>query len=507
MFVVVRLYQPGVSVVSELKKKNNLWSLVPAVLAAASIAGIFTLGNPEEFMSGSFTITILAVSAAYCLFLTWTVISMNDRVINGDNGGRRLGMLLVILVFAFIVRIYIALMISGYPSDMSCWTGWSAAAAGKGLFKIYSDMSFLDYPPGYIYILHILGSIGNMLGIECGTEAYNLLLKIPSIIADVIMAWIFYRLCAKKMLHTMGLILAFVYIMNPLVILDSAGWGQIDAILTLAVAGYLIALYKKNIVGASLLFTVGLLIKPQMLFFGPVLAVVFIKYIGERGWGKAIKAFLISIFSSVALFALAVIPFTGDNEWYWIFEKYLGTIGSYNYITLNSANIYGLFELNWVPTHTVKFGLSLGVWGVIGLAVAVVLYFVLGFMNRDKKNIFMLTVILMTGIYAFGLKMHERYLFPILAILIIAYIYDNKKRTIAAFSVMSTAVFINTAQVLAVIHIPQDDLLFKITSAVIVAAYIWLVTFGFIDVIKSIRDSKVNLMEASDEAMGFSRPE
>ncbi len=492
---------------SEFKNKNNLWALVPALLAAAAIAGIFTLGNPEEFMSGDFKITILAVSAGYCLFLVWSLFSMNDRILGGDNSGRRTGMLVVVLIFAFIVRIYIGLMISGYPSDMACWTGWSSAAAGKGFFEVYSDMSFMDYPPGYIYILHILGSIGNLMKIDCGTEAYNLLMKIPSIISDIIMAWILYRLCAKKLLFTLGLILAFAYVMNPLIILDSAGWGQIDAILTLAIAGYLIALYRKNILGASLFFTVGLLIKPQMLFFGPVLAVIFIKYISDRGWGQAIKAFFISVFSSVALFALAVFPFTGDKPWYWIFEKYLGTIGSYNYITLNSANVFGLFGLNWVPTDTVKLGLSLGVWGIIGIVSTVVLYFVLGFINRGKKNIFILTVMLMTGIYAFGLKMHERYLFPVIAILIIAYIYDNKKSILAMFSVLSVAVFINTAQVLAVIHIPPDDLLFKITSGVVVAAYIWIVVFCFVEVAKSVRDSKVNLIEASDKAMGFSQPE
>jgi Gpi18-like mannosyltransferase len=390
---------------------------------------------------------------------------------------------------------------------MACWTSWAGDSAGKGLFQFYTATAFCDYPPGYIYILHIVGTIGNLLGIQAGSAAYELLLKTPSILADLAMSYILYRLCIQKLKPTMGLIIAFLYAVNPLVILDSAAWGQIDSILMLAVAGYLIALYRKNIIWASLLFTIGLLIKPQMLLFGPVLAVVFIKYISERGWGQAIKVFFISIVSSLALFAAAVFPFTGDMPWYWVFEKYVGTIGSYNFITLNSANIYGMFGLNWEPISTVKLGLSLGTWGIIGLGLAVALYFVLSFINRNNKNIFMLTAMLITGIYTLGLKMHERYIFPVIAILLIAYIYDNKKSILVKFSIMSTAVFINVAQVLALIHIPKNNLIFIICSGLIVVSYIWITVFCFRYAIISYRDSKVDLMKASDESMGFSEPQ
>ncbi len=485
------------------KKKKIVWAMIPALLAAAMTVGIFTLGNPDEALSGDFTITILAVATAYSLFTFWSIFTLDDKVLKENPKGKGLALVLAVLIFALIIRIYMGLMITGYASDMSCWTAWSHAAAGKGLFEIYSDMSFIDYPPGYVYILHILGSIGNLTGMECGSAAYNLLLKMPSIIADLIMAWIIYRICAKRLRHTMGLILAFLYALNPMVMLDSAAWGQIDAILALALAGYLIALYKENFIGATLFFVAGLLIKPQMLFFGPVLAVVFIKYIANRGWGKAMKTFAISLFSGLGLFVLTVLPFTGNKEWYWIFEKYIGTIGSYNFITLNSANIYGMFGLNWMPIETVKWGLTLGVWGIIGIAATVVVYFVLGFLNKDRKNIFMLTVMLMTGIYTFGLKMHERYLFPVIVVMIIAYIYDNKDSILAFYSVLTAAVFINMAQVLAVIHIPPDDLIFRITSGVMVAAYIGIVVFCFIEVAKSIKESKINLMEESDKALGF----
>lgn len=491
----------------ENKNEKYLLSLIPLILIAAMAVGIFTLGNPEELMSGDFTIAILAVAIVYSIFVIWSVFTLEGKVLLEDRKSKNRGIIILILLFAFIVRVYISSMITGYPTDMACWTAWSNSAVEGGLFKIYSNVSFLDYPPGYIFVLYVIGNFAKILNIGIGSEAYNLILKAPAIISDVVMGWILYRLCAKKLLPTMGLVIAFLYIFNPLVILDSAAWGQIDSVLTLAIAGYLLFLYKENIIAATLVFVAGLLIKPQMLFFGPVLAVVFIQYVVKNERMKALKVYLISLLSGIALFALVVIPFTQGRPWYWIFEKYMGTINSYNYITLNSANIFGLLGLNWMPTSTVKFGLTLGTWGIIGITATVLLYFVLGFINRDRKNIFILTATLMTGVYAFGLKMHERYIFPVIVILLIAYIFDNKRSILVKFSVLSTAVFINVAQVLAMIHIPPDDIIFKVSSGLITAVYIWMVVFCFKEVVRSHRESKIKGSAKPEEIIDPLLPE
>ena len=464
-------------------------------------AGVFMLGDINaDPQSDEYTAIILLISIWYLIFviLGVAVLGRDDKELLQKSGKRVKYLLPVVFLAGIAIRVFIGIVITGYSTDMTCWTLWSEAAAGNGLFDIYADTSFLDYPPGYIYILHILGSIGKLAGIECFTPGYNILLKIPSILADMGIVWLLYRVGSKRLNKRIGFYSAMLYAINPLSILDSSAWGQIDGVLTLLVAGYLIALHKKNIFGETILFVIGLLVKPQMLFFGPVLAVVFILYIKERGWGKSLKIFFISLFGGIALFALTVFPFTGSKPWYWIFEKYLGTIGSYNYITLNSANLYGLLGLNWVPTETVKFGLSLSVWGIIGLGLTTVLYFVLSFLNKNRNNIFMLSAMLMTGIFTFGLKMHERYLFPVIVILLIAYIYDKRDSILVMFGVMTTALFINVAQVLVVTHIPPDDLLFKITSGTITASYLGLVIFCFTSVLKSRKDSKVNLREASD---------
>ncbi|MBN2883925.1 MAG: hypothetical protein JXN10_10370 [Clostridia bacterium] len=454
--------------------KKLIWPVFMATFLILLIIGIFLL--PAGKNSVSFNGLILVIAAIYAAYILFASFEAERDDFNPFSESLKKAIAIMIFVTAagLILRVLIGLAVPGYPADMSCWTAWSQAAAGSGLFSVYENTTFLDYPPGYLYILHILGSVGNMLGIECGSSAYNLLLKIPAILADIGMAWMLFIIGKKEKSIKIGLLIAVLYTINPLTILNSAAWGQIDSILTLAVAGYLILLYRKRIFAATLVFVAGLLLKPQMLFFGPVLAVVFIKHLSEDGIKAGLKTFLLSFTGGAALFVITVLPFSIGKEWTWILDKYMGTINSYPYATLNAANIFGMLKLNWQSLENTFLGLKLSTWGMAGLAFSVTVYFVIAFINKRKDNIFILSALLMTGIYALGHKMHERYLFPIMAVLLFGFIYTKRGATIFIYGLLSTAIFINVAQVLAVTHIPKDDALYRISSLVVVISYIFL---------------------------------
>ncbi len=457
------------------KIQKSIWPFLMAALVLVLLIGVFLL--PAEGESNGFNRLILIIAAIYAAYILFASIESNldDNNPFSNPGSKALIIVVLVIAAGLVLRVVIGLAVPGYPADMSCWTAWSQAAAGNGLFQAYENTTFLDYPPGYLYILHILGSLGNMLGTECGTPAYNLLLKLPAIFADLGMVWILFSIGKKQENAKIGLHVAVLNAINPLTILNSVAWGQIDSILTLAVAGYLIMLHKKRIFSAVLIFVAGLLLKPQMLFFGPVLAVVFIKHLFEDGIKAGLKTFLFSFTGGAALFVLTVLPFSIGKEWTWILGKYMGTINSYPYATLNAANIFGLLEFNWRSLESTMLGLKLSTWGMIGLGFSVVIYFVTAFINKKRDNIFILSALLMTGIYALGHKMHERYLFPILAVLLIGFIYQKRGVTMFTYGLLSTALFINVAQVLAIIHIPGDDVLYRLSSLAVVAAYLILV--------------------------------
>jgi Gpi18-like mannosyltransferase len=371
--------------------KKNIWPVSMAAFLIFLIIGIFLLPDGKDSMS--FNGLILVIAAIYVAYILFAAFESERDDFNpfSDSMKKAVAIMIFVTAAALILRVMIGLAVPGYPADMSCWTAWSQAAAGGGLFSAYENTTFLDYPPGYLYILHILGSLGNMLGIECGSSSYNLLLKIPAILADLGMSWILFGIGKREKNIKLGLLIAVLYAINPLTILNSAAWGQIDSILTLAVAGYFILLHRKRIFAATLVFVAGLLLKPQMLFFGPVLAVVFIKHLSEDGVKAGLKTFLLSFTGGAALFVITVLPFSISKEWTWILDKYMGTINSYPYATLNAANVFGMLKLNWQSLETILWGLKLSTWGMIGLAFSVTVYFIIAFMNKRKENIFILS--------------------------------------------------------------------------------------------------------------------
>ena len=60
---------------------------------------------------------------------------------------------------ALLLRLVLALVTDGYPYDMSCFVAWGDKLAAEGPAAFYSDGYFADYPPGYLWVLGLVGAI------------------------------------------------------------------------------------------------------------------------------------------------------------------------------------------------------------------------------------------------------------------------------------------------------------------------------------------------------------
>ena len=66
----------------------------------------------------------------------------------------------------------------GFPSDVDTFRAWAERLATLGPTAFYAPEYFSDYPPGYLYLLWLLGALFD-------GEALRLLVKATSIPADV----------------------------------------------------------------------------------------------------------------------------------------------------------------------------------------------------------------------------------------------------------------------------------------------------------------------------------
>ncbi|MGZ8438885.1 MAG: hypothetical protein ACXWXR_10165, partial [Candidatus Limnocylindrales bacterium] len=174
---------------------------------------------------------------------------------------------------------------SGFRIDVGDFNAWAQRLASGGPGHFYAPDYFGDYPPGYMYVLWLLGSIGEWLRPVAGTLITGGLVKVPGILADAGVAWLlfaFARRFGNGWLGSwsgerIGLVAAAIYLFNPGTIFNSSVWGQVDSVGALAAVGTIYLLARGWTEAAAVGAVIALLVKFQFGFLVPIVAIVGIK--------------------------------------------------------------------------------------------------------------------------------------------------------------------------------------------------------------------------------------
>src|SRR5664279_3990052 len=95
--------------------------------------------------------------------------------------------LLVLLGLGLAFRLVLALVLfpgQGLSSDLGFFESWATTLARVGPGTFYTSAGSANYPPGYMYVLWLVGALGSLFGTS-SSHAVVLLLKIPAIAADI----------------------------------------------------------------------------------------------------------------------------------------------------------------------------------------------------------------------------------------------------------------------------------------------------------------------------------
>ena len=420
------------------------------------------------------------LSLAFCgiiLLGTWVVANRAAPRVRGNSCGPWFALL---LAASLLVRIALAATATGYAADITTFSAWAAHAA-EGLTSFYSPGYFADYPPGYIYVLWLVGKLRLTLGLDFGSPAFLVLLKLPALLADGATVWLLYRLAQRHKGGGAPLALAALYAFNPAVILDSAVWGQVDSVLTVFILGGVLLL-EKSPAGAAASFVAALLIKPQALIFAPLPLLFFAFRILRRqrqGWADL----LVFTGTAIVTFCLGILPFAAHREPGWIIDKYGATLASYPYATLNAFNLFALTGANLAPAAQPFLGLTYAVWGTIFIVLSVLFAALVWLRAKDGARLWYVPLFLVASVFVLAAKMHERYLFPALALALGFHIVSRDRLGLLLFAGFSVTQFFNAAEVLALSYrqnyaVPPHDPLLLAVSLANVALWLLLVWIG-----------------------------
>lgn len=358
---------------------------------------------------------------------------------------------ILLALAAFVFRIILSGFYKGFVVDVNCFIGWSEMVFNDGIGAFYTSPTFHDYPPGYMYVLWIIGAIRSLFNLTSYSSYIAVvLIKMPAIICDILMGYVIYKIASEKLSEYKSLLCSMIFMFSPAVFINSTVWGQVDSVLGLFVLLTVYYIYKKKMPLAYFSFCIGFLIKPQMGFVAPILALAIIEHVfmNKFSW----KKFFYNLFTglaSIGFTVLAIVPF-GFKE---VVNQYVSTISSYQYASVNAYNFWTMLGKNWISQDMYFLGIPMKLWGTVFIVATYALVAVFWFMcwrkrKKDRTKYFFMAAFAIIGIFTLSVRMHERYMFPAIALILVYYAVKPRKETMWLYIAMSVVHFINVFHVL-----------------------------------------------------------
>lgn len=349
---------------------------------------------------------------------------------------------LFILFLGLVIRI-LFIGNPGFEADISFWKSWSLAAIDHGI--VWTSLNTnINYPPGFIYILWLMGKIYSIFANpgdyysfwQVNNFAFLVAGKSIAIAADMAIAVLIYWFFSQKeklsqlgahllksndhrpKTNSLPLILASVFYLNPVVIIDSAVWGQVESLgLLFTLTSAVLLFYKKPLL-ATAIFAIGPMLKLQNIIFIPIYFIFLWRYFDFR---TVIKCLGIA----VSVFFILTFPFVLAGKMDQVL--YLLTVNSdyFPWLSLNAHNLWWIvsgargMEIN--DKITVLGILNAKRTGLLLFSSSYLLACILTFLKPTARNFFLSLTFAIFSFFLLTTESHERYSYPVIVLLLFLY--------------------------------------------------------------------------------------
>ena len=340
------------------------------------------------------------------------------------------------LLFLFLVALLIRFCFipnPGFEADIAFWKSWGLAPYDHGLIDGL-DLTNNNYPTPFGYLLWVITTVYSIFAnphlftdFWANTNLLFLtLIKLPAILADLgIAAIIIYigknakKLGFPTLPELFYLTLAALYLFNPVSILDSAVWGQVDSLGVFLFLGSVVLLLSKNPFLAGLLYMIALMTKLQNMIYGPLFFLFAWQYLGRAGLIKALIGGTVGFFGLNIEFLLA-------GRMNRVITSLTANYDYFPYLSLNAYNLWWIVAKGFGMQVSDKI-LAIGLVNAktLGLLLFSSSYALAAFTMLQKKNtnivytFFLSLIIAAGGFFLFQTQSHDRYAFPIIVFLLL----------------------------------------------------------------------------------------
>ena len=363
--------------------------------------------------------------------------------------------------------------VPGFKGDINLYASWFSAAAASGPRTFYQVVPNCDYPPLDVYLFWAVGSVAGSLGI-LGTSLQSYAVKALPSLFDVATAALIFAFLRRRVGFRWGIVAAALYAINPAVLYDSAVWGQFDSIYTFfLILSLVLFLGKKPWLSAGV-FALAALTKPQSGALAPLMAYLFWREYDVKGLLKAGLAGAVTVLA-------VILPLQWDNPVTFLVDVYFRGYSEYPYTSVNAFNLWGLGGTWRLDTQIVLFtNLFIIGWGMFTLLAGFVLLNLDEHRHEGEEALVLFTAfLLLFGFFMLPTRIHERYLFPTLAILALLIPLASKTRVLLV--ALTATLLVNEAYVMnflnaGVVVVPLDavSVSVSIVNVIVLIYAVWL---------------------------------
>jgi dolichyl-phosphate-mannose-protein mannosyltransferase len=347
--------------------------------------------------------------------------------------------LAVLLLAAFAVRVLL-FPLQGYQNDMATYQWWFNTAVEQGIRPFYpyvwENVGWIDYPPFNVYIFWAFGSLAHAFS-AAGSVFF---VKLAPALFDLATSGLIFLFLRRQLTFKQSLLATAFYAFNPAIIFNVAVWGQFDAIYTFfLVLSLMLALKRKPEVSA-VVFAVALLTKPQSIALLPLIVLLIFKENGVKRLFTSIAAFAAAVF-------VVILPFEWNgNPVAFLSDIYFGAYGGYQFTSINAFNFWGMFGI-WIPDG----GIYIIGWTLFGIFSAFTLYVLHKRFHASGELLAVFAAfLLLFSFFMFPTRIHERYLFPAISMLVLLLPFAKKIRLL--YAGLTATLFINQAYALTFLN-------------------------------------------------------
>ena len=113
-----------------------------------------------------------------------------NRPASGPLSGREVLAIAILLAVGFLVRLMF-MPGEGHSTDVGTFEAWTLSLIKYGIHDFYDKAGFVDYPPGYLYVLAAFGWIYNLFShANLPFDALKFAIKAPAVLADLGLAYL-----------------------------------------------------------------------------------------------------------------------------------------------------------------------------------------------------------------------------------------------------------------------------------------------------------------------------